>query len=170
MTGDPPVDAAAGTVPAAPGATASGRLPRDARARRPQVCVGGIVVHEGHLLMVQRATPPGVGRWSIPGGKVEAGESLADALRREVAEETGLRVRVGEMTGWVELISGDHHFVILDFACSLQESGEPRLPEPRAGDEEIHAGWVRLGDVAGLPLVDGLEAFLREHGILGSAG
>ena len=166
MTGRPPFDEGTDITAGA----AAQHAPGDAGARRPQVCVGGIVVEAGHLLMVQRATSPGIGRWSIPGGKVESGETLADALRREIAEETGLDVRVGQMIGWVELIGGDHHFVILDFRCSLPVTQELRLPPPRAGDEEIHAGWVRLEEVPGLPLVDGVENFLREHEILGTAG
>ncbi|HYP24947.1 MAG TPA: NUDIX domain-containing protein, partial [Actinomycetota bacterium] len=58
----------------------------------PQIAVGAIVVRDGRLLMVQRANEPGAGLWSLPGGRVEHGEYLAAALRREVKEETGLDV------------------------------------------------------------------------------
>ncbi len=143
----------------------------DALPSRPEVCVGAVVVFAGHLLMVQRANPPGAGRWSLPGGRVERGEPLAVALQREVQEEAGLPVEVGAMVGWVERVSDQHHFVILDFSCHLASGhhapDQPeKLPPPTAGAEELDARWVRLEEVAALPLVDGLEVFLRERALI----
>ena len=127
----------------------------------PQLCVGAVVVEEGRLLLIRRGTPPGQGRWSVPGGRVETGETLGEAVVRELAEETGLDGLCGSLLGWVERIHADHHFVILDFVVEVLEPAEPV-----AGGDAAEAAWVPLEDVAELDLVDGLAEFLHEHGVL----
>lgn len=128
---------------------------------RPELSVGAVVVHDGSLLLVRRGHGPAAGEWSVPGGRVEWGEMLAEAVVREVAEETGLECVCGELLGWVEIIESDHHFVVLDFVATVLEHGEPV-----AGDDAAEVGWVPVDDVLGLNLVDGLAEFLHEHGIL----
>jgi 8-oxo-dGTP diphosphatase len=128
---------------------------------RPEVCVGAIAVDEGRLLLVRRGRRPAAGAWSVPGGRVEAGETLAEAVLRELAEETGLEGVCDELVGWVERMGPDHHYVILDFAVTVLE---PR--EPRAGDDAAEAEWVPLEEVAHRRLADGLAEFLHEHGIV----
>lgn len=123
--------------------------------------MGAVAVREGRLLLVRRGRDPQAGRWSVPGGRVESGESLAQAVVREVAEETGLTVVCGPLVGWVERIHLTHHFVILDFWASVIGPASPS-----AGDDAAEAAWVPLGRVPALPLVDGLAAFLSEHGVL----
>lgn len=110
---------------------------------RPQIAVGAIVIHNDALLMVQRANDPGKGLWSLPGGRVEHGEFLADALRREVREETGLEVEVGELAGILEVPGDDLHYVILDYHAAVTESADPQA----AGDAGAVA-WVPLDRVA----------------------
>jgi len=122
--------------------------------------VGAVAVREGELLLVRRGHEPEEGRWSLPGGRVEAGETLSQALEREVAEETGLEVRCGSLLGWVERIGPGHHFVILDF---LVEVASGALS---AGGDATEAAWVALPAVAGLDLVEGLAGFLRHHRVL----
>jgi acetyl-CoA carboxylase carboxyl transferase subunit beta len=129
-------------------------------AGRPEVAVGAVAVGDGGLLLVRRGRDPQVGRWSVPGGRVEAGETLAEALAREVLEETGLVVRVEGFLGWVERIGPAHHFVILDFTVAVVGG------ELVAGGDASSVGWVPLSEVPRLPLVAGLEEFLREHGVL----
>ncbi len=131
---------------------------------RPEVCVGGIALHDGNLLLIRRGHGPGAGRWSVPGGRVEHGETLAEAVTREVREETGLESVCGEFLGWVEQIDDDnlgHHFVILDFEVTVLDD-----TEPVGGDDAAEAAWVPLGQVIDRNLVDGLAEFLHEHGIL----
>lgn len=110
---------------------------------RPEIAVGAIVIHDDSLLMVQRANEPGKGLWSLPGGRVELGEFLADALRREVREETGLEVDVGELAGILEVPGDELHYVILDYHAVVVGS-----PEPRADGDVGDARWVPLGQVA----------------------
>ena len=128
---------------------------------RPEVCVGAIAVDEGRLLLVRRGRGPAAGTWSVPGGRVEPGETLAEAVLRELAEETGLEGVCDELVGWVERMGPDHHYVILDFGVTVLE---PR--EPRAGDDAAEAEWVPLDKVAHRRLADGLAEFLHEHGIV----
>ncbi|HEX2851261.1 MAG TPA: NUDIX domain-containing protein [Acidimicrobiales bacterium] len=127
----------------------------------PEVCVGAIVVDAGDLLVVRRGRGPAAGEWSVPGGRVEPGETLAEAVVRELAEETGLEGVCDDLVGWVERIDDEHHFVILDFRVTVLE----RRP-PVAGDDAAEAAWVPLLDVAELHLVEGLAEFLHENGIL----
>lgn len=109
----------------------------------PQIAIGAIVIHDDALLMVQRAHDPGKGLWSLPGGRVEQGEYLADALRREVLEETGLTVDVGELAGILEVPGDDLHYVILDYHATV--TGDPA---PTAGTDASEVRWVPLRDVA----------------------
>ncbi len=123
--------------------------------------MGAIAVDEQRLLLVRRGQGPAAGAWSLPGGRVEAGETLAEAVLRELSEETGLEGVCDELVGWVERMGPDHHFVILDFAVTVLE---PREPTP--GDDALEAEWVPLDEVAHRRLADGLAEFLHEHGIV----
>jgi len=93
---------------------------------------------------------------------VEAGESLYEAVVREVMEETGLEVVVDRFVGHVERIGDDYHFVILDFAVALLDGDV----DPVAGDDAAEAAWVPFEDLGDLRLVDGLYDFLRDHDVL----
>jgi ADP-ribose pyrophosphatase YjhB (NUDIX family) len=127
----------------------------------PELCVGAVVVDDGSLLLVRRGRGPAAGDWSIPGGRVGNGETLAEALVREVREETGLECLCGDFLGWVERIGADHHFVILDFAATVLDA-----TAPVAGDDAAEARWVPLADVADYRLVEGLAEFLHDHGVI----
>lgn len=133
-------------------------------AGRPETCVGAVVVHDGALLLVRRGRGPAAGEWAVPGGRVEWDETLAEAVVREVREETGLECVCGELLGWVERLPAEsegRHFVILDFVATVLEHGEPV-----AGDDAAEVDWVPVDEVLERRLVDGLAEFLHEHGIL----
>ena len=129
----------------------------------PQVCVGAVAVLDDRLLLVRRGHGPAAGEWSIPGGRVEGGETLAEAVVRELAEETGLEAVCDDLVGWVERIGEDHHFVILDFLVTVLD-GPEKLPV--AGGDAAEAAWVPLDEVSRLRLTEGLAEFLHEHGIV----
>jgi 8-oxo-dGTP diphosphatase len=134
----------------------------DATTAGPMVAVGAVVVVDHRLLLIRRGRGVAVGRWSLPGGVVEPGELLAEAVVRELAEETGLEGVCGPLVGVVERFVEGHHYVILDHAVTLLEPDA----EPTAGDDAAEVAWVPLGDVAEWPLVDGLAEFLHDHGIV----
>ena len=127
----------------------------------PEVCVGAIAVDNDCLLLIRRGRGPAAGEWSVPGGRVEGGELLAEAVVRELLEETSIEGVCGELVGWVERIHPDHHHVILDFRVDVLGGQEP-VP----GDDAAEARWVPLPEVTDLNLVDGLAEFLHDHGIL----
>jgi 8-oxo-dGTP diphosphatase len=127
----------------------------------PEVCVGAVAVDNDQLLLIRRGRGPAQGEWSVPGGRVLPGETLAEAVVRELLEETGVEGVCNDLIGWVERIGDDYHHVILDFRVDVLEP-----TEPVAGDDAAEAAWVPLSEVADLQLVEGLAEFLHENGIL----
>lgn len=130
------------------------------------LCVGVVDVEEGELLLVRRRDPPSVGRWTLPGGRVESGESLRQAAQREAQEETGLDLEIGELIGTAEIDAGSERFVVCDF--NVRRRDHNALPTP--GDDALDARFVALEDVPGLDLVDGVGLWLVDHGVLGQLG
>ena len=90
---------------------------------RPYVGIGAVIVHEGRVVLVKRRFEPLAGQWSIPGGAVEAGETLEACVAREMAEETGFTVQVGPVVEVLDRIMRDeegrvlYHFVLIDYLC-----------------------------------------------------
>lgn len=127
----------------------------------PIVAVGAVVVDGDRLLLVRRGHGPAAGEWSVPGGRVEHGETLAEAVTRELREEAGVEAVCGPLLFWAERIDGDAHYVILDFEATLVGSDQVV-----AGDDAAEAAWVDLHEVAEMALVDGLAERLHDHGII----
>jgi ADP-ribose pyrophosphatase YjhB (NUDIX family) len=115
---------------------------------RPIVGVGAVVLDAGRVLLVRRARPPLMGEWSLPGGAVEVGETLAAALQREVLEETGLVVDVGPMvevldrihTGAAGIVT--YHYVLIDYVCRVVGGALD------AGSDAQEAAWARFPELA----------------------
>lgn len=128
---------------------------------RPELAVGAVACRDDALLVVRRGHGPAAGEWSVPGGRVEWGEPLSIAVLRELREETGLEAMCGPLLGWVESITDDHHFVILDFEVTIIDRNEPV-----AGDDAAEVLWVPIADVTELNLVDGLAEFLHDQRII----
>ncbi len=122
----------------------------------PVVAVGAFVFDgEGRVLLVERGNPPGVGLWTVPGGRLEPGETLAQAVAREVREETGLVVEVGGLACVAERMGDDYHFVILDYLARAIGGTLAAASDARA------AKFVDLDELATLPLTDGLMPLLE---------
>lgn len=132
---------------------------------RPQLAASASIFRDGRLLLIRRAREPGRGRWSLPGGRVEFGESLEQAIRREVAEETGLAIDIVGFAGIRQVLPRDvhgGHYVVLSFAARWR-GGEVVL-----NDEHDDARWVDPGDLGGLHTTDGLAAIVSAaHRVVG---
>lgn len=121
----------------------------------PRVAVAAIVFDaRGRVLLVRRGQPPAAGRWSVPGGKLERGETLAQGVSREVREETGLRVEVGPLACVVERMGADHHYVILDYLARVTGGALA------AGSDAGAAQFFDEAALASLPLTEGLRDVL----------
>lgn len=135
-------------------------------SEKPVIRCVGAVIHDqqGRLLLVQRAHSPGRGLWSLPGGRVEHGESDQTAVEREVREETGLSVTVGAFVGRVLRPAPHGTFEIFDYSCWSSDTALV------AGDDAANAAWINDATFATLDaenaLTEGLADFLREHDCL----
>ena len=115
---------------------------------RPVVGVGGVVISNRRALLVRRGAPPLLGEWSIPGGMLEIGETLVEGLRRELAEETGIEVRVLDLIEVFERIVLDaagrpqYHYVVLDYLC------EAIGGNARAGSDVTAVAWANGSELA----------------------
>lgn len=114
----------------------------------------------GRFLLVLRAAEPEAGRWSVPGGRAEAGESLEAAAVREVFEETGLVVRVLDELGSFDLPSGDEQVLEIHDFAAVPVSGEVM-----AADDAADARWFTAEELTALPLTDGLIGYLSRYGV-----
>ncbi|WP_156830490.1 NUDIX hydrolase [Methylobacter marinus] len=125
----------------------------------PAIGVGGIVFNlQNQVLLIQRNQPPAMGLWSIPGGKLEAGESLVSACQREIQEETGLITEIKNIVAVVERRIENFHYVIIDYLALLHEGGNSI---PTAQSDIADAKWVDLENIDDYDLVDGLAEIIR---------
>jgi 8-oxo-dGTP diphosphatase len=118
---------------------------------RPVVGVGAVIVHQGRVALIRRGKEPLKGRWVVPGGTVEWGEGLEEAVVREIQEETALTVRPRSLLTVFDRIDRGHdgvryHYVILDYLC------EWLAGELQAGSDAAEAAWAAPGDLAAYDL------------------
>ncbi|MGQ9857669.1 MAG: NUDIX hydrolase [Thermodesulfobacteriota bacterium] len=131
--------------------------------------MGGVVIHQGRVLLVKRANPPARGSWNIPGGAIRLGETLEEALRREILEETGLEVEPKGVAGVVERIYSEadaieYHYLIVDYACRLQGGSL------RASSDAQEAHWFSKEELWALDLPsDTLKVIERARELLGDS-
>lgn len=129
---------------------------------RPVVGVGAIVLDADRVLLIRRAHEPLKGQWSLPGGGVELGETLEQAVAREVREETGLDVEVGPIVDVLDRITSDadgrveHHYVLVDFVC------RPAGGVVHSASDADAAEWVPLAALAGYGVADVTTAVIRK--------
>jgi mutator protein MutT len=125
-------------------------------------CVGAVVRDEsGRIVVVRRGREPSEGSWSLPGGRVEPGENLTEAVRREVREETGLDVVVHEMIGRIDIAHADVVYDVVDFSATVGG----RAPTLTAGDDATDARWVTLAELTELRTTPQLIDTLRGWGV-----
>ena len=120
----------------------------------PQLAVSAAIFRDGKILLVRRARSPAKGFYSLPGGRVEFGETLHAALHREVDEETGLKIEIVDLAGWREVVpgtSGGGHYLIMSFAARWN-FGEPVL-----NDELDDFRWLAPDALDGLTVTAGLQ-------------
>jgi len=127
----------------------------------PVVGVGAVIVKNGQVLLIQRGNEPNRGRWSIPGGTVELGETLAEAAAREAREECQVEVEIGDLLSTFDLIQRDekgdirYHYVLIDLAARYVGG------EPVASTDALDVRWVGEAELAELDLVPRLLPVLR---------
>ncbi|WP_235003112.1 NUDIX hydrolase [Blastococcus haudaquaticus] len=125
-------------------------------------CVGAVVLDPaGRLLLIRRGHDPHAGLWSLPGGRVEPGETLEQAVRREVLEETGLTVHVGYVLGRVRIPAGDVVYEVADLSCTLHPPDQRAV----AGDDATDVVLADAATLHRLPCTPGLVEILRGWGV-----
>lgn len=119
---------------------------------QPIVGVGVVVWRDGRILLIRRSKPPRAGQWSLPGGAQKLGETLAEAARREVREEAGIEIALGDIIATLDLIDRDdagkvrHHYTLVDFVA------EGLQADVTAGDDAADARWFERAEIEALGL------------------
>lgn len=128
---------------------------------RPVLGVGALIFDDGRVLLIQRGQPPLAGYWSLPGGGVETGERLEDAIIREAREETGLEIETDSIATVFERVMPDsggaceYHYVLIDFYCRVITG------EPRPGSDSQAVGWFAIDSLEELLMTEGTREVIR---------
>jgi ADP-ribose pyrophosphatase len=127
----------------------------------PRVGVGAVTINEGRILLVKRGVEPSRGLWAIPGGTLKLGETLQECVAREMLEETGVTIKVGDCAYVFDYVERDeggkirYHFVVVDFV------GEYITGEPKGADDAEDAGWFKPAELSKLPMAKNTIAALE---------
>lgn len=138
----------------------------------PRVGVGAVILHEDKVLLVRRGKSPSFGKWSLPGGLVELGETTAEAIAREIIEECGIKIRVVDVAGVITRVVRDddsrirYHYVLVDYLAY------PDSTDVVAGSDAAEARWFEIERVVELDTTQGLLDMIRRAEALkgGTAG
>jgi ADP-ribose pyrophosphatase YjhB (NUDIX family) len=131
--------------------------------RRPIVGAGALIIKDGKLLLIKRGAKPGQGKWSIPGGLVELGERVQDAIVREVKEECGLDIEVERLVDVFDSITRDekgrvqYQFVVVNFLAKIKGGNL------KNADDVLEARWVPIDEVEKYNLTNSFRAFFQKH-------
>ena len=127
--------------------------------QRPQLAVSAAIFRDNRVLLVRRARSPGKGFYSLPGGRVEFGESLHTALHREVDEETAITIDIVGLAGWREVLpsagGGGGHYMIMSFAARW------KAREPMLNDEHDDFKWLKPEEMGELKMTGGLQEVVQ---------
>ena len=130
---------------------------------RPLIGVGAVIIQGGKVLLAKRGKPPLQGDWTLPGGLVETGETLVDAVKREVLEETALSIEVGEVAGVFDRIYPDangkveYHYVLIDYLCSV------RSGKASANSDIDEVRWFTRQEIETLSLPEFTRDLILRH-------
>ncbi|MDI3502413.1 MAG: 8-oxo-dGTP diphosphatase [Archaeoglobi archaeon] len=133
--------------------------------KHPIPSVGALIFRNGRLLVIKRGNPPYAGYWSVPGGKVNWGESLEEALKREIREELLVEIEVEKLAGIVESIYREdgevkYHYIIIDYFCRIVSG------EPVASDDALELRWVTMDELKELDVTPTLLKLLKNIGMI----
>lgn len=129
---------------------------------QPSIGVGVVIVEGDSVLVVKRGKEPGAGTWAFPGGRLELGETLAEAAAREAYEETGLTIEVGDVIAVMDFIDTDDagdirfHYVLVDLLA------QPLAGEPRPGDDSVDVRWIGLDDLDEMTMAPRMATVIRD--------
>ena len=136
----------------------------------PRVGVGAVILHEDKVLLVRRGQSPSFGKWSLPGGLVELGESTREAIAREIGEECGIKIRIVDVAGVIDRVVKDdagrvrYHYVLVDYAAHPESHGIC------AGSDAAEVRWVPIAEIEKYDTTDGLVEMVRRAAAMTGGG
>lgn len=152
-----------------------GRLRRNLRKypSRPHVGVGAVIIFNKKLLLVKRKYDPDAGKWAIPGGHLKLGEKAKNGIKREVLEETGIKVKIKGIAGVIDKIMHDNdqrilfHYVLVNYETQIvDERFKDGIPELKAMDDAADLKFVKFKDIPQYQITDSLTELLHKMDIL----
>jgi 8-oxo-dGTP diphosphatase len=133
--------------------------------KNPVPAVGAVIIKDGNILLVKRGSEPAKGKWSVPGGSVEFGETLEEALKREVVEETGLTVDIKKLAGIYNLIVKregqiQFHYVLIDYFADVISG------VPVAATDAVECRWVPLKEIGNYDVTQTVLVCLKKNKLI----